>query len=114
MKFHQLHIGDVFIYKGKNHKKLNNVMAQDIDSQKQVFMKRSEDVSVNESSTVASKTQNSPNADILDKALIDFQAACLKQFKSYRDGVSMDMAEAEIGQIRAEILEHYKDKLLSV
>ncbi|MDH5359885.1 MAG: hypothetical protein OEX03_04930 [Gammaproteobacteria bacterium] len=110
MKFHQISIGDDFIFNGKNYKKLNNVMAQDLDNQKQVFMKRSEDIAVGEVAVSPSNTKNNPYENILNRALLDFQGACLKQFKSYRDGVSMDMAEAEINSIREEIFQHYRDK----
>ena len=110
MKFHQIPIGNAFVYKGKKLKKVNNVMAQDLDSQKQVFMKRSEDVILHEASETPPINAKKPGEELLHQALIDFQRACLNQFKSYRDGVSMDMAEAEINSIREEIFQYYQRK----
>lgn len=110
MKFHQLIAGDIFIHNDKKHIKINNVMAQDAETRKQVFMKRS-DVIITETATVKKEEENkSPYNILLNKALNDFQDACLKQFKSYQDGVSMDMVEAEINNIRHAILSNYKEK----
>ncbi|MDH5183581.1 MAG: hypothetical protein OEX12_06770 [Gammaproteobacteria bacterium] len=111
MKFHQLHTGDTFIYNDKKHIKLNNVMAQDVDSKKQIFMKRSDIVSVTDASTTKPAVQSRTYEKILDGALIDFQAACIKQYRSCQNGVSPDVAEAEINRIREEILHHYMQKI---
>ena len=110
MKFHQLNSGDVFIHKNIKHIKINNVMAQNTETRKQVFMKRSDVVDSENMSITKEEQTKSPYDTLLNQALNDFQGACLRQFKSYKDGVSMDIVEAEINTIRTEILRSYLEK----
>ena len=111
MKFHQLAIGTRFIANDKAHTKINNVMALDETTKSQVFMKRSADVFILEGTNNTPAQSEPKSAAILAEALLNFQNACIKQFKSYQDGVSMDMIEAEITNIRNEILQHYRKKI---
>lgn len=107
MKFHQLNAGDIFVFNERKHIKLNNVMAQDVETKKQVFMKRSDTVLVGDAPAVKSDSQHSTPKNILDEALMSFQDACLKQLSSHQDEVSPSVIEAEINRIRKEILQHY-------
>lgn len=111
MKFHQLNADDIFVFRERKNIKLNNVMAQDVETKKQVFMKRSDTVLVGDAPAVKPDSQHSTPKNILDQALMSFQDACLKQFSSHQDGVSPSVIEAEINRIRKEILQHYGELL---
>lgn len=94
MKFHQLSIGSPFEFEGRRYIKSNSVMASDVDTGKQVFMKRSNQVNVGDE--LAEQKQAAMNQaqqvlhdalqayrqtclDILTQALADADPACLAQ-----------------------------------
>jgi len=76
-----------------------------------MFMKGSAEIDISEISVVHKETEANSSDSVLHEALINFQTACLKQFKSYQEGVSMSLVEAEINKIREEILHHFQKKL---